>query len=237
MYWLWSGCNTPAVITHDYVNIRHTTALANKSSRRKEHGQQLMDWRHVSDSWQKVPSWCISDQTGPKSSTGILVIYDIFGFFPQTLQGADILSGQHHSEKDKQHTVFMPDFFEGSPADISWVSLKQCSPRCSTNKSELSAHEAPASIALNFGLWDRAWCARKFTFVCRTPCSPPQSEADNISTHQTTRKRNRSLVHSLVLKLLLQRMSRESGRSLLSWRRITQTSSRGVFSDIAGVER
>ena len=32
-------------------------------------------------------------------------IYDIFGFFPQTLQGADILA---HGDKDKQYQVFMP---------------------------------------------------------------------------------------------------------------------------------
>jgi dienelactone hydrolase len=51
------------------------------------------------------------------AKTGILVIYDIFGFFPQTLQGADILST---GDKDKPYKVFMPDWFEGSPADISW---------------------------------------------------------------------------------------------------------------------
>ncbi|KAK5942222.1 hypothetical protein PMZ80_006177 [Knufia obscura] len=58
--------------------------------------------------------------TGPKSSSGILVVYDIFGFFPQTLQGADILSGEHHSEASRKFQIFMPDFFEGKPADISW---------------------------------------------------------------------------------------------------------------------
>ncbi|KAK3706360.1 hypothetical protein LTR37_010904 [Vermiconidia calcicola] len=51
------------------------------------------------------------------AKTGLLVIYDIFGFFPQTLQGADILA---YGDKEKQYQVFMPDFFEGSPADISW---------------------------------------------------------------------------------------------------------------------
>lgn len=45
------------------------------------------------------------------------MVYDIFGFFPQTLQGADILA---HSDSEKQYQIFMPDFFEGSPADISW---------------------------------------------------------------------------------------------------------------------
>lgn len=56
--------------------------------------------------------------TGPSSAdTGILVIYDIFGYFPQTLQGADILA---HADKEHQYQVFMPDWFEGEPADITW---------------------------------------------------------------------------------------------------------------------
>jgi len=55
--------------------------------------------------------------TGPSTAKlGILVVYDIFGFFPQTLQGADILA---HTD-DQKYQVFMPDFFEGKPADISW---------------------------------------------------------------------------------------------------------------------
>jgi hypothetical protein len=56
--------------------------------------------------------------TGPKTAkSALLIIYDIFGFFPQTLQGADILA---HSDKEHQYQVFMPDFFDGKPADISW---------------------------------------------------------------------------------------------------------------------
>ncbi|CAG8948447.1 unnamed protein product [Penicillium salamii] len=55
--------------------------------------------------------------TGPESATeAILLIYDIFGFFPQTLQGADILA---HSTP-KKYRVFIPDFFKGNPANISW---------------------------------------------------------------------------------------------------------------------
>jgi dienelactone hydrolase len=58
------------------------------------------------------------DTTGPSDAKrAILVIYDIFGFFPQTIQGADILA---HSDKEQPYQVFMPDWFEGSPADISW---------------------------------------------------------------------------------------------------------------------
>lgn len=45
-------------------------------------------------------------QTGSSSAkSGILVVYDIFGFFPQTLQGADILA---NGDKDKPRQVFMP---------------------------------------------------------------------------------------------------------------------------------
>jgi dienelactone hydrolase len=50
----------------------------------------------------------------------ILVIYDIFGFFPQTIQGADILAASG------DYQVFMPDFFEGQPADIAWYLCRIC---------------------------------------------------------------------------------------------------------------
>ncbi|KAF1997855.1 dienelactone hydrolase family protein-like protein [Amniculicola lignicola CBS 123094] len=56
--------------------------------------------------------------TGPSTAKqAILVVYDIFGFFSQTLQGADILA---YSDSEHPYQVFMPDFFEGEPADISW---------------------------------------------------------------------------------------------------------------------
>ncbi|KAF4537507.1 Dienelactone hydrolase [Lasiodiplodia theobromae] len=57
-------------------------------------------------------------RTGPADAKhAILIVFDIFGFFPQTLQGADILAT---SDKDRKYQVFIPDFFEGNPADISW---------------------------------------------------------------------------------------------------------------------
>ena len=69
-------------------------------------------------SYHRSPEFFALDTTGPSSAKqAILVIYDIFGFFPQTLQGADILA---HSDKEHQYQVFIPDFFEGKPADISW---------------------------------------------------------------------------------------------------------------------
>ncbi|KAH0541785.1 hypothetical protein FGG08_003740 [Glutinoglossum americanum] len=53
--------------------------------------------------------------TSPPSPTAtILFIYDIFGYFPQTLQGADILASAGN------FAVYMPDWFEDDPADISW---------------------------------------------------------------------------------------------------------------------
>jgi hypothetical protein len=56
------------------------------------------------------------DVTGPKdASKGVLIIFDIFGFFPQTLQGADILSS---SDAKQKYQVFMPDWFKGEPCPI-----------------------------------------------------------------------------------------------------------------------
>ncbi|KAG0651362.1 putative AIM2 family [Hyphodiscus hymeniophilus] len=56
--------------------------------------------------------------TGPlTASTAVLYIFDIFGFSNQALQGADILAtGNTHNH----YQVFVPDFFAGTPADITW---------------------------------------------------------------------------------------------------------------------
>ena len=59
-----------------------------------------------------------SDVTGPQdASKGILVVYDIFGFFDQTIQGADILST---SDANQKYRVVMPDWFKGEPCPIEW---------------------------------------------------------------------------------------------------------------------
>ncbi|KAI1213255.1 alpha/beta-hydrolase [Annulohypoxylon truncatum] len=56
--------------------------------------------------------------TGPENSDkALLSVYDIFGFFPQTIQGADILAD---GDVEKKYQVYMPDFFEGNPAKIEW---------------------------------------------------------------------------------------------------------------------
>lgn len=63
----------------------------------------------------------LADVTGPSSNLGIIFIFDIFGYFPQSLQGADILSTSH---EHKKYRVFMPDWFDGHPADLSWYPPK-----------------------------------------------------------------------------------------------------------------
>jgi len=53
--------------------------------------------------------------TGPSSATSaIFIIYDIFGFSDQAIQGADILA---HADggSGHQYQVFVPDFFFGKP--------------------------------------------------------------------------------------------------------------------------
>lgn len=65
----------------------------------------------VSDGYKEKGSWTTVDgmktyATGPgDAKSAILVVYDIFGFFPQTLQGADILAT---GDKEKPNQVFMP---------------------------------------------------------------------------------------------------------------------------------
>lgn len=65
----------------------------------------------VADGYKEKGEWTTIQgmktyATGPKDAkTAILVVYDIFGFFPQTLQGADILAT---GDKEHQYQVFMP---------------------------------------------------------------------------------------------------------------------------------
>ncbi|KAI2780943.1 Alpha/Beta hydrolase protein [Daldinia loculata] len=81
--------------------------------------------------------------TGPKEATkGIITIFDIFGFYPQTLQGADILATSDHSQ---QYKVFIPDWFNGEPAPLSWFP-----PDTEEKQKNLSAFfqkNSPPSVA------------------------------------------------------------------------------------------
>lgn len=56
--------------------------------------------------------------TGPSDATkGLVTVYDIFGYYPQTLQGADILA----TSGATKYKVFIPDWFVGEPAQLSWL--------------------------------------------------------------------------------------------------------------------
>lgn len=56
--------------------------------------------------------------TGPADATkGLVSIFDIFGYFDQTLQGADILAT---SNEHQRHKVFIPDWFKGHPVPTEW---------------------------------------------------------------------------------------------------------------------
>lgn len=68
----------------------------------------------VDHDYQEKGSWVTVDglktyQTGKSTAkTGILIVYDIFGFFPQTLQGADIIA---NGDSENPYQVFMPGGF------------------------------------------------------------------------------------------------------------------------------
>lgn len=61
------------------------------------------------------------DITGSTSAkTALILIYDVFGFSPQILQGADILSNMHTLHPSHTARVFMPDLLAGNLADPGW---------------------------------------------------------------------------------------------------------------------
>lgn len=58
----------------------------------------------------------LQDVAGNTSSKkGVIVVYDIFGFYPQTLQGADRLAEQLNA------VALVPDYLDGVYADKSWT--------------------------------------------------------------------------------------------------------------------
>lgn len=68
-----------------------------------------------------------ADETGPSSAKrGVILIYDIFGEFIQTLRGADILATGYPSVSDQagEFKVFMPIWFGDSPADLAMYPPK-----------------------------------------------------------------------------------------------------------------
>ncbi|TVY52320.1 putative AIM2 family protein [Lachnellula cervina] len=61
-------------------------------------------------------------ETGsPTTKRGILMIYDIFGIFVQTVRGADILASGYHETPDQggEYKVFMPDWFGDHAANVN----------------------------------------------------------------------------------------------------------------------
>jgi dienelactone hydrolase len=61
--------------------------------------------------------------TGPSNAEkGIVVIFDVFGYYPQTLQGADIFATSNEHEK---YRVLVPDWFDGKPMPLEWCVLRR----------------------------------------------------------------------------------------------------------------
>lgn len=101
-------CNTPPIVAQGYVR---PVPIPPPSTRNLTPAQQPKGQYTQVDGMKTY-------ETGPSdASRGLLIVYDIFGFWPQTIQGADILA---HSDTHKPYRAFMPDFLEGAPADISW---------------------------------------------------------------------------------------------------------------------
>ncbi|KAL4936084.1 hypothetical protein BDV06DRAFT_216945 [Aspergillus oleicola] len=56
--------------------------------------------------------------TGNRSSKrGVVLIYDIFGLYPQTKEGAALIS------RELDCLVIIPDFFHGDAANMDWIGM------------------------------------------------------------------------------------------------------------------
>ncbi|EEA28694.1 hypothetical protein TMatcc_002952 [Talaromyces marneffei ATCC 18224] len=59
---------------------------------------------------------------GDKTATRAIVwVFDIFGFSPQTLRGADTVATSLSSSSKGPAAVLVPDWFDGAVADKAWV--------------------------------------------------------------------------------------------------------------------
>ncbi|UNI24064.1 Carboxymethylenebutenolidase [Purpureocillium takamizusanense] len=66
-------------------------------------------------SYEEIGGWK-TYVTGPADANkAIVLIYDIFGYFDQTVQGADILA---YGDDKQKYKVFIPDWFKGEPCPI-----------------------------------------------------------------------------------------------------------------------
>lgn len=97
-------CNIPPVVSKGYE----------AKGTYKDIGGYKTCTNSIARRWKKPLTWI--DVTGPvDAKKAIVVIYDIFGYFDQTLQGADILA---FSDAHQKYKVFIPDWFKGSPCPI-----------------------------------------------------------------------------------------------------------------------
>lgn len=49
------------------------------------------------------------------TTKALFILYDIFGYSPQILEGADLLA--------KHYNIVMPDFWQGRPAPLEWMPM------------------------------------------------------------------------------------------------------------------
>ncbi|KAF8078238.1 hypothetical protein FPV67DRAFT_1405312 [Lyophyllum atratum] len=124
--------------------------------------------------------------TGPESSENkIVCVYDIFGYFPQTQQGADIVASALKA------TVYMPDFFEPDPpfppekfppqtekdkADIQAFFGSTASPPKAIEKLTSFGHTLKANGAKKIGAYGFCW-GGKVTISAGGPSTPFTSVA------------------------------------------------------------
>ncbi|RWA12153.1 hypothetical protein EKO27_g2970 [Xylaria grammica] len=97
--------------THSWSGIWDANSIDSACTGGYEPKGQYVDVRGIK-------TYLYEDVTGPPDANkAILAAYDIFGFFPQILQGADMLATR---DTGQLYQVFMLSFFYDKPAKMEW---------------------------------------------------------------------------------------------------------------------
>ena len=125
------------------------------------------------------------------ATTGILSCYDAFGYFPQTQQGADIVSSSITSSTGRKTLVIMPDFFRGNAVPLEWFPPDTDEKRANTREwfktamPHLHTPKVPGLIAAaekeypgikTWGILGYCWGAKMASMLSSKQATEPGAE-------------------------------------------------------------
>ncbi|KAL3417362.1 dienelactone hydrolase [Phlyctema vagabunda] len=122
------------------------------------------------------------------ATKAIVVIYDIFGFSPQLLQGLDGIGATDYPKDGdgEEYVLFVPDLFEGCPAEVSWYppetpeQIQKLGAWYATRTPQMAVDRVPGFLVdveraygkKSWGVLGYCWGGKATSLLAST--SPPQ---------------------------------------------------------------